>query len=279
MTDSRFGKVYVVGAGPGDPELITLRGLRCVSRADVVCYDRLVHPDLLDAAPSTAEKIFVGKQPGRHFVPQELICELLVDRARLGLTVVRLKGGDPFVFGRGGEECVALRLAGVPFEVVPGVSSATSAPAFAGIPVTHRRISSSFTVVTGHGCAEGDHQQWRDLARCQTLIVLMGLSRLRQIARSLIDAGRRADTPAAVVASGSTEAQQVAVGTLADIADRSTSMRSPATIVIGEVVRLRRQIEWFETHGAGRGLDALSTSGLAESAIFSEIEADRLSIS
>lgn len=279
MTFSNFGTVYLVGAGPGDPELISVRGLRCIERADVVCYDRLVHPSLLEAAPESAERIFVGKQPGRHVVPQDLISDLLVDRARGGSTVVRLKGGDPFVFGRGGEECLALQRAGIPFEVVPGISSAISAPAFAGIPVTHRGVSSSFTVVTGHTCDGSGAEQWQILARSETLVILMGLSRVRHIADSLIAAGRSPETPAAIVASGSTGAQQVAEGVLADIAERAWSLKSPATIVVGDVVRLRRQIGWFTPSESSRDFDASVAGRPAGAMRFPDIENDTLNIS
>lgn len=245
------GTVYLVGAGPGDPELITVRGLALLRRADVVLYDRLAHPDLLAEAPVSAERIYVGKAAGRHACPQEAIHAILVAKARAGAVVVRLKGGDPFVFGRGGEEAVALAAAGVPFEVVPGVTSAVAVPAYAGIPVTHRGVAQAFTVVTGHPCdgggddAEADEPDWTALSQAGTLVVLMGLGRLPAIARRLVEAGRPPETPAAVVANGTTGAQQVVEGTLADIGARAAGLPSPATIVVGDVVRLRDQIGWF----------------------------------
>lgn len=242
------GRVYLVGAGPGDPDLISVRGLRLVRRADVLVYDRLVHPDLIDEARAKAERIFVGKEPGHQAAPQDLISEILIDRALRGQTVVRLKGGDPFVFGRGGEECLALEAAGVQFEVVPGISSATSVPAYAGIPVTHRSVSTAFTVVTGHTCGGSGGPDWEALARVGTLVVLMGLRRLPEIAEALIDGGLAAETPAAVIQSGTTADQVVVEAPLSEIAHRARHLASPATIVIGDVVKLRERIAWFNAH-------------------------------
>jgi uroporphyrin-III C-methyltransferase len=238
------GIVYLVGAGPGDPRLITVLGLERLRRADVVVYDRLVSPELLDEAPPGAERIFVGKAPGDHACRQEEINALLVRHARAGRIVARLKGGDPFVFGRGAEEALACAEAGVPWEVVPGVSSAVGVPARAGIPVTQRGVSGSFAVVTGH-CAEGDRQDWAALARLDTLVILMGLSRLPEIAAQLLFHGRGADTPVAVIASGTLPEEWTVVGTLGSIAadaDRA-GLRSPATIVVGKVVRLRERLQ------------------------------------
>ena len=240
------GIVYLVGAGPGDPDLITVRGLKVLRLADVVVYDRLVHPTLLDEARPNAERIYVGKAPGNHTLSQERINELLVERAGRGLLVVRLKGGDPFVFGRGGEEAIALAAAGISFKIVPGISSALSVPAYAGIPVTHRQVSSAFTVVTGHACREGEDPDWIALARAGTLVILMGLRRLPSIAATLIEAGIDASTPAAVISSGATDNQAVVEGTLEDIGRRTRHLASPATIVIGEVVALRPWLSWFE---------------------------------
>ncbi len=239
------GTVYLVGAGPGDPDLLTVRGLKLLRIADTVVYDRLVHPGLLLELRPDAEQVFVGKATGRHSFAQEDINRLLIERARLGRVVVRLKGGDPFVFGRGGEECLALAAAGIPFQVVPGISSAIGVPAYAGIPVTHRNVSSTFTVVTGHSCEEGDDPDWISLARAGTLVIMMGLRRLPRIARILVDAGLDAATPAAVIASGATDDQIVVDGTLEDIGPRTRHLASPATIVIGEVVSLRRWTAWF----------------------------------
>lgn len=240
------GTVYLVGAGPGDPDLITVKGLNLLSVADVVVYDRLIHPGLLDHATPAADRIYVGKMPGRCSCPQDETNQILIDQARLGRSVVRLKGGDPFVFGRGGEECLALAAAGIPFQVVPGITSTISAPGFAGIPVTHRGVSSSFTVVTGHSCAGGEDPDWTALARAGTLIVLMGLRRLPTIADHLIRSGMDPETPAAVIASATTGDQETVVGDLRTIGPRSRHLDPPATVVIGEVVALRPWIAWFD---------------------------------
>jgi uroporphyrin-III C-methyltransferase len=249
-TNIRKGTVYLVGAGPGNPDLITVRGLRLLQQADVVVYDRLVHPELLESVRPGAERIYVGKAPGRHAADQEDINAVLVAKAREGHAVVRLKGGDPFVYGRGGEEGLELSAARIPFDVVPGISSTISVPAYAGIPVTHRGVSGSFTVVTGHRCGDAvEDPDWEALARSETLVVLMGLGNLAAIAGSLVRHGRSADTPAAVIRCGTTEDQEVVVGTLADIAQRAATLRPPATVVVGEVVRLREHLQWFEAAG------------------------------
>ena len=247
-----IGLVYLVGAGPGDPELITVKGLACLRRADVVLYDRLVAAELLAEAHPGAELIDVGKAPARQRRSQDEINALLIEKARAGLTVVRLKGGDPFVFGRGGEECQALAAAGLPYEVVPGVSSAVAVPAYAGIPVTHRDHASSFTVVTGHN-AGGDASEadWSGLPATGTLVCLMGVGHLPEVARRLTALGRPATTPAAVIGWGTTGRQVVVTGTLADIAQRAADVEPPATIVIGEVVGLQAQLDWY---GAAREL-------------------------
>ncbi len=238
------GKVFLVGAGPGDPSLITVKGLACLHHADVVLYDRLVHPRLLDEIPPSAERIDVGKTLGHHRRPQGEINALLVEKARAGKVVVRLKGGDPFVFGQGGEECQVLADAGIPFQVVPGVSSAIAVPAYAGIPVTNRLVSSGLTVITGHSCQSGS-VDWEMLPRGGTLVVLMGLAHLREIAARLVEHGWKDDTPAAVIGQGTTEAQVVVEGTLENIAERAQGVQTPATIVVGQVVNLRRQLHWF----------------------------------
>lgn len=237
------GMVYLVGAGPGDPRLITVLGLDCLRRADVVVYDRLISEALLKEARPEAELVFVGKAPGEHSCRQEEINAILVHHARAGRVVVRLKGGDPFVFGRGAEEALACAEAGIPWEVVPGVSSPVAVPARAGIPITHREVSGGFAVVTGH-CAEGDRQDWQALARVETLVILMGLTRLPEIAASLLFFGREADTPVAVIAQGTLPGEKVLIGTLGTIAGdvARAGLRSPATIVVGEVVRLRERL-------------------------------------
>ncbi|HET6568343.1 MAG TPA: uroporphyrinogen-III C-methyltransferase [Rhodothermales bacterium] len=252
------GKVYLVGAGPGDPDLITVRGMKLLRTADVVVYDRLIAPALLEEVSPGAELIYVGKAAGFHYREQEQINDILIARASEGRAVVRLKGGDPFVFGRGGEEGITLAEAGIPFEVVPGISSAVAVPAYAGIPVTHRGVSNAFTVVTGHACAQSaDDTDWEILARAGTLVILMGLGRLSQISARLIESGKPADTPAAVISAGTTLQQEVIVGTLETIAALTAGVSSPATIVVGEVVRLREQLAWFapvaEPVAAGSG--------------------------
>jgi uroporphyrin-III C-methyltransferase/precorrin-2 dehydrogenase/sirohydrochlorin ferrochelatase len=239
----RTGVVYLVGAGPGDPGLITAKGLKILRSADVVVYDRLLAPALVAEAPPAAERVFVGKRPysGGADLAQHEINALLVERARRGLTVVRLKGGDPFVFGRGAEECEALHAAGVPFHVVPGVTSAIAAPASAGIPVTHRQLASAFAVVTGHECAGASDLDWEALARLPTLVVLMGLSALPDITARLLAHGADPDTPAAAIASGTLPAQRTVIATLATLAERvaEEGLEPPATVVIGEVVQVR----------------------------------------
>src|SRR5881398_1653768 len=241
--------VYLVGAGPGDPGLLTVRGAELLARADVVVYDRLVHPSLVDLAPVDAERIYVGKAPGRAEIEQADINALLVEHGR-GRAVVRLKGGDPFVFGRGGEEAEALAAAGVPFEIVPGVSAAVAAPAYAGIPLTHRGVASSFAVVTGHeGCGKARAGvDWARLATAvDTLVVLMGVAALPRIARELIAHGRAPHTPVALVRWGTTDWQTVLTGRLDDVAARARAARlePPVVIVIGEVGALAERLAWF----------------------------------
>lgn len=239
------GKVILVGAGPGDPDLITLKGAKSLQKADVVVYDRLVHPDLLDIAQPWAERIYVGKAPKLHRTPQEAINAVLVSRAREGKLVVRLKGGDPFVFGRGGEECLVLAQAGISFEIVPGISSALAVPAYAGIPVTQRHVAQSFTVVTGHTASGDFGTDWDDLPTRGTLVILMGVRHLPQITKKLIAAGRDPETAAATIRWGTTAAQVTVTGTLATIAERAEMMAPPAITVIGDVVTLSEQLRWF----------------------------------
>lgn len=243
------GMVYLVGAGPGDPGLITVKGLACLRRADVVLHDQWIHPQLLDEIPPAAECINVGKEAGRHHRSQDEINALLVAKARQGKMVVRLKSGDPFVFGRGGEEGQVLAKAGIPFEVIPGVSSAVAVPAYAGIPVTHRHAASAFTVITGHSC-NGGGVDWETLPRSGTLIVLMGLAHLPEIANQLMAHGWPMDTPVAVIQQGTTAAQVVAEGMLATIADRAHGIQPPAMIVVGSVVKLRHELDWFDPYRA-----------------------------
>ncbi|MBW1992326.1 MAG: uroporphyrinogen-III C-methyltransferase, partial [Deltaproteobacteria bacterium] len=246
------GKVYLVGAGPGDPGLITVKGLQLLHRAEVIIYDQLASPDLLTAARPEAQLIYVGKKAGAHALPQEDINRLLIDKAREGKTVVRLKGGDPFVFGRGGEEAEALAAAGIPFEVVPGVTAAVAVPACAGIPVTHRGLASLVTLVTGHEDPAKPESAipWDILARTQgTLVFLMGVKNLAENCRRLLEGGRAPHTPAAVIQSGTLPDQRTVTGTLADIAAkaREADLRPPAVLVVGEVVALRERLNWWET--------------------------------
>ena len=263
----RVGTVSLVGAGPGDPGLLTVRGLDRLRRAEVVVYDRLVNPGLLDEGPPEALRIFAGKLADLHPLPQEQINALLIAHARRGRRVVRLKGGDPFVFGRGGEEAEALAKAGIPFEVVPGVSSAVAVPAYAGIPLTHRRRASSFAVVTGHedACKDGPGVDWERLATAvDTLVVLMGARTLPRIVGKLLAHGRSPETPVALIRWGTTEAQETVTGTLADILDKAASLRPPVVAVIGEVVKLRDRLRWFEDSRAepAQEADALLGHGV-----------------
>ena len=242
------GKVYLVGAGPGDPELLTLKALNVLRKAEVVIYDYLIAPDVLAHVPAQAERFYAGKIGGGTQTPQDEINRLLIQKAREGKQVVRLKGGDPFLFGRGGEEARALSAARIPFEIVPGVSSALAVPAYAGIPVTHRGLASSVTVVSAARAGDGEFStQLLQAKDADTIVVLMGVTHLRQIANQLIAAGRSANTPVAVIHRGTYETQQTVVGSLVNIADLVEGERllAPAVIVIGEVVRLRDELNWF----------------------------------
>ncbi len=241
------GRVSLVGAGPGDPGLLTVRALERLREAEVVVYDRLLNPELLDEAPAEALRIFAGKRVGSHCLPQAAINALLVHHASAGRFVVRLKGGDPFVFGRGGEEALALAKAGIPFEVVPGVSSAIAVPAYAGIPVTHRGLASSFAVLTGHEdpSKDGDAIDWKKLATAvDTLVILMAVGSFPRIVGALLAHGRPPETPVALIRWGTTEAQEVRVGTLADIVGRARGLEPPVVAVVGDVVSLREQLAW-----------------------------------
>jgi uroporphyrinogen III methyltransferase/synthase len=246
------GLVSLVGAGPGDPDLITVGGAARLAAADVVVYDRLANPRLLAHARADAELIYVGKLPDRHTLSQDEINALLVAKGLEGKHVVRLKGGDPFVFGRGGEEAEALIAAGVPFEVLPGVTSAIAAPAYAGIPVTHRGVASSFAVITGHEDPAKDDTaiDWTHLARgVDTLIFLMGVGRLGEIAKCLIENGRPSSTPTAVIEWGTHPCQRVVSGTLESIAAvaGAANIAAPSVTVVGEVAALRENLGWFDT--------------------------------
>ncbi|ARU61504.1 uroporphyrinogen-III C-methyltransferase [Tumebacillus avium] len=245
-------KVYLVGAGPGDPKLITVRGVECIREADVILYDRLANPQLLDYAKEGAELLYVGKLPDRHSLPQEEINALLVAQALQGKVVTRLKGGDPFVFGRGGEEALALRKHGIPYEVVPGITAGIAAPAYAGIPVTQRHIASSFAIVTGHECPgkEQSSIRWDKIATAvDTLAFYLGVKNLPLICEQLIAHGRAADTPVAIIHWGTTAEQVTVQGTLATITAiaREHNVQNPSIILVGEVVNLREQLHWFDS--------------------------------
>lgn len=243
--------VYLVGAGPGDEELISLKGLRAIREADVILYDRLANRELLKYRRENAELIDVGKVPDNHKYPQEEINRLIVDKAKEGKIVTRLKGGDPFVFGRGGEEAIDLKREGIDFEIVPGITSAISVPAYAGIPVTHRNVSTSFHVITGHEnpSKEEASVDYSALARLNgTLIFLMGVGRLREITGKLMENGKNKTTPVALVHRGTTAKQKTVVGsleTIVEIVDRE-KVKSPSIIIVGEVVNLREELKWIE---------------------------------
>jgi uroporphyrinogen III methyltransferase/synthase len=255
--------VYLVGAGPGDPGLLTIKGRDLLAEADVVLYDDLVDARVLGLCGERAVRVGVGKARGagghRPATAQEEINRLLVEHGRSGARVVRLKGGDPFVFGRGGEEALALAAAGVPYEVVPGVSSAVAAPAYAGIPVTQRGLASSVTIVTGHEAPDkapdAARVDWRRLGGSggDTLVILMGVGRLPHIAAELIAGGRAPETPAAVIERGTTPEQRVVTGTLRDLPQLAAEagVKSPACIVVGEVAALRRDLAWFDQPAQG----------------------------
>ncbi len=248
--ETTMGKVYLVGAGPGDPELITVKGLKCIQQADVILYDRLINEELLSYAKPDAELIFCGKLPGCHAMQQETINYALVWHAKKGKTVVRLKGGDPFVFGRGGEEAEALAKHGIEFEIVPGITSAIAAAAYAGIPVTHRAFSSSVAFVTGHRRhGSRDEIKWESLAKgIDTIAIYMGVHHLPYICSQLMKYGKAPETPTAVIEWGTTTAQRTVTGTLATIAGIAAkeNIQNPSMIIIGDVVRLRANIQWFE---------------------------------
>lgn len=248
---AQIGKVYLVGGGPGDPKLITLRGLEALKRADAVVYDRLAGPRLLGEIKPDAEVIYVGKRSQRHTMKQEDINRLLTELALAGKTVVRLKGGDPAVFGRVGEEADTLARHGIPFEIIPGVTSAIGVPAYAGIPLTHRDMASSFAVVTGYENPDKPelNVDWAKLAPAvDTLVFLMGVAKIDTICRELIAHGRAPDTPVALIRWGTRPAQRTLVGTLQDIPERvkQTGFKPPAVIVVGDVVRLRETMGWYE---------------------------------
>jgi uroporphyrin-III C-methyltransferase len=241
------GIVYLVGAGPGDPELLTLKGRRCLESADVVVYDALVDKRLLEWVRPGADAIYAGKREGHHSRPQEEINAILIMHARAGRVVTRLKGGDPFLFGRGGEEAAALAEAGVLFEVVPGVSAGLAVPAYAGIPLTHRDFGPDVTFVTGHEGAQSARVRWDLLAGASTVVFFMGLSNLERIVRRLVGAGRDRAAPVAVISFGTTDRQETVTGTLDTIVDAVArrGIGPPALVVVGEIVSLRERLQWF----------------------------------
>ena len=242
-----MSKVYLTGAGPGDIELLTLKALRVIQEADVIIYDRLANPDILEKAKSGCEFVYVGKEDGRHILPQDEINEVIYQSSLKHETVVRLKGGDPFVFGRGGEEALYLKERDIDYEIIPGITSAVSVPAYAGIPVTHRGIAVSFRVVTAHESPDKKESQipWNDFKSDDTLVFLMGLHRLDKICAKLIEIGKPKDYPIAVISRGTTAEQKVVVGTLESIAQKAKGLATPAMIVVGRVVELREQLKWF----------------------------------
>lgn len=241
------GEVALVGSGPGDVELLTIKAMRFLQQADVVLYDYLVSDDIMALVPSDAILVCVGKRAGHHSVPQEKTNQLLLDFALKGHRVVRIKGGDPFIFGRGGEELEVLAAAGVSFHVVPGITAAAGATAYAGIPLTHRDYAQSAMFITGHLKAESDQMDWSTLARGnQTLVIYMGLMKSEYIQAQLIEHGRQADTPIAIIERGTQHEQKVFKGQLAQLADLAKDAQSPSLIVIGEVVSLSEQLAWFE---------------------------------
>jgi len=264
--NARRGTVYLVGAGPGDPGLLTLKARDLLCSCDLVIYDYLVGPDVLQLVPNRVARIYAGKVGGGKQTSQAEINALLIDHALAGKRVVRLKGGDPFLFGRGAEEADALRQAGIPFEIVPGISSALAAPAYAGIPLTHRDHSSSVTILTGARARDGALRKNLALLSAETLVILMGVAHLREIAAELIAGGRGADTPVAVVRWGTYEAQQTVTGNLGSIADEveRIGLRPPAVILVGEVVKLRERLQWFENRVSDLTLEVSDTVTVGE---------------
>ncbi len=243
-----MGKVYLTGAGPGDIELLTIKALKAVKEADVIIYDRLANPKILNEAKEGCKFVYVGKEDGRHTLPQEEINEVIYQNALKYSKVVRLKGGDPFVFGRGGEEGSYLSQRGVEFEVIPGITSAVSVPAYAGIPVTHRGVSASFKVVTGHEAPNKKSSQvnWEMLKGDETIVFLMGYHNLSKICKNLIKIGKQEDYPVAVISKGTMNDQKVVVSTLSDIVSKAKGLPTPVMIIVGKVVNLREELKWFK---------------------------------
>lgn len=251
MKSMAHGKVYLVGAGPGDPKLLTVKAVELLKEADVVVYDRLgVNEEVLNMAPAKAERIFVGKRTGLHEVPQDQITNIIIQKAKEGSKVVRLKGGDPFVFGRGGEEAEALIAEGIEFEVVPGVSSSVAAPMYAGIPLTHRDYAASVAIITGHRAGDAEKPvDWVKIANAvDTMVILMGVESLEGIVDKLVAGGVSVDRPAAMVESGTLPQQRTLIATLGTIVKeaKAKDIKPPSVIVIGEVANLGRRLAWFK---------------------------------
>ncbi len=240
--------VYLTGAGPGDIELLTIKALRVIKEADVIIYDRLANPQILKEAKNGCEFVYVGKEDGHHIMPQDEINETIYQNSLKHDIVVRLKGGDPFVFGRGGEEGAYLREKDADFEMIPGITSAISVPAYAGIPVTHRGVAVSFRVITGHESPNKKSSQidWESFKGDDTLVFLMGLHNLSKITSKLMEIGKPKDFPCAVISRGTTKEQKTVVGTLQNIVKKSLDIPTPALIVVGKVIELRDQLKWFE---------------------------------
>jgi len=243
-----MANVYLTGAGPGDVELMTVKALRVVQKADVIIYDRLANPEILKEAKEDVKLIFVGKEKGNHRVLQDEINEIIYQCSQKYENVVRLKGGDPFVFGRGGEEALYLKDRNVKFEIIPGVTSAISVPAYAGIPITHRGITPSFRVVTGHRKSSDNiaNINWDSFIEDETIVFLMGLHNIELIVTNLIKVGKAKNYPCAIISNGTTSNQSVITGTLEDIVEKSKNAISPAIIIVGEVVKLRNELRWFD---------------------------------
>jgi len=246
-----YGKVYLVGAGPGDPKLLTLKAAEIIKQADVLIYDRLgVSDEVLNMAPADAEKIFVGKRTGLHEIPQDKITELIVQKAKEGGKVVRLKGGDPFIFGRGGEEAEALAAEGIEFEIVPGISSSVAAPMYAGIPLTHRNYAASVAIITGHRADDAEKPiDWVKIANAvDTMVILMGVESLEDIVSKLLAGGISPDKPVAMVESGTLPHQRTLIATIGTIVKEAADkqIKPPSVIVIGEVATLGRKLSWFK---------------------------------
>ena len=240
--------VYLTGAGPGDLELLTIKALRVIKNADVIIYDRLANPQILKEAKNGCKFVYVGKEDGHHIMPQDEINETIYQNSLKHAIVVRLKGGDPFVFGRGGEEGAYLKKRGANFEIIPGITSAISVPAYAGIPVTHRGVAVSFRVITGHESPTKKSSQieWESFKGDDTLVFLMGLHNLSKITSKLIEIGKPKDFPCAVISRGTTKEQRTVIGTLQNIVELSKDIPTPALIVVGRVIELREQLKWFE---------------------------------